>query len=57
MATTEKDTHPYIAIDILTQETVGRYVSLFEGKYQNKGKPVEVFYRPRKKRAKGRTFP
>ena len=48
---------PYQAIDLLTDQTVGWYDTLFNASYENKGKSVDVFYRPSKKKAKGRTFP
>jgi hypothetical protein len=49
MPKTKKDPTPYLAIDTITGADVARYATLFDGNYANKGKPVEVYYRPRKR--------
>lgn len=53
-----KDETPYIVVDLMTNENLTRHATMIAGydAYRNK-RPVEVFYRPRKRRAKGRTFP
>lgn len=43
---------PYQAIDLLTELTVGWYDTAFNASMDNKGKPVDVFYRPSKRKVK-----
>jgi hypothetical protein len=40
---------PWIAIDLLTDETVGWYHNEVEAWTENAGKPVTVLYRPGRK--------
>ena len=44
------DTPPYVAIDLLTNEILGRYDSENAAYMALPGKPITVIYRPRKKR-------
>ena len=49
MATTKKDPKPFQCIDLLTMLEVGRYESELAARDANKGKPIDVYYRPRKR--------
>jgi hypothetical protein len=58
MAKTEKDETPYIAVDLMTNENLTRHATMIAGYDAYRGKrPVEVFYRPRKRKAKRKEFP
>jgi hypothetical protein len=53
-----KDETPYIAVDLLTNENLTRHATMIAGYDAYRGKrQVAVYYRPRKRRTKGRTFP
>jgi hypothetical protein len=53
-----KDETPYIAVDLISNENLDRFPTMIAGYDRYRGKrQVVVYYRPRKRRAKGRTFP
>lgn len=52
-----KDETPYIAVDVMTNENLTRHAHMHQGYDAHPGRAVVVYYRPRKRRAKARSFP
>ena len=51
------DPAPYKAYDLMTNELLGNYAAPYLAYEANRGKAIEVIYRPSKRKAKATTFP